>query len=400
MDNTTETSENFENLGPLCHTFEELGLSEYSDAALLGRLLRVGLHDAQFRALCADLIKQIFELSEEKNIKLDFSAISSSAPETSADLVRRALRSLEYVNVDNALVNFNSRLEMIEFLVSQLQMCRILVSLKMNPSEDEESDEDLLEMTEELYISNRPLRELTRDEKVRRMCQTLDLPVSKDVVQTLRAIEQRVKELLAKLPQDYVGKLLWQKHLTPQHIQTLEEINAALKEEYKGRQEVLLKRLDVTLQTFLWSEKAKENKSDMKATIESWRQRIMTRGAPNFTVFDVVAAQDDLLQIRKTSYKPPSLLSKTEETLKKIVIGDVPDRGGRVGKLIKIDPSMPKFQPRVVTNEEIGRGGPQRPQKPPNKKQRVQGVWTRAQEQQGRGSGSKCSWKKGPRDRR
>jgi hypothetical protein len=41
----------------------------------------------------------------------------------------------------------------------------------------------------------------------------------------------------------------------------LEEINAALKEEYRGRQEVLLKRLDVTLQTFLWSEKANVSSS-------------------------------------------------------------------------------------------------------------------------------------------
>jgi hypothetical protein len=41
----------------------------------------------------------------------------------------------------------------------------------------------------------------------------------------------------------------------------LEEINAALKEEYKGRQDVLLKRLDVTLQTFLWSEKANVSSS-------------------------------------------------------------------------------------------------------------------------------------------
>lgn len=115
-----------------------------------------------------------------------------------------------------------------------------------------------------------------------------------------------------------------------------------------------------------------ENKEEMKKIVETWRQRIISREPPNFTIFDVIAAQDDLIQIRKTSYKPPSLLSKTEETLKKIVIGAVPDRGGRVGNLRRVDPSMPKFQPRVVTNEEINRGAPQRPQKPASKKQRVQ----------------------------
>jgi hypothetical protein len=117
-----------------------------------------------------------------------------------------------------------------------------------------------------------------------------------------------------------------------------------------------------------------ENRESVKAILEDWRQRILSRGAPNFTIFDVLSAQDDLTLIRKTSYKPASLQSKTEESLKKIVIGDVPDRGGRVGALRKMDPSMPKFQPRgtttTTTNQNL-HGGPQR-QQPPNKKQRVQ----------------------------
>jgi hypothetical protein len=56
---------------------------------------------------------------------------------------------------------------------------------------------------------------------------------------------------------------------------TLEELNKELKLEYEGRKQVLLKRLDVTLQSFLWSKKAEVCKlSSLGFRFETCRSQI------------------------------------------------------------------------------------------------------------------------------
>lgn len=44
--------------------------------------------------------------------------------------------------------------------------------------------------------------------------------------------------------------------LNVKQLQTLEGVNKAFREDFKLRRRMLLKRIDVTLQSFLWSNKA------------------------------------------------------------------------------------------------------------------------------------------------
>jgi hypothetical protein len=54
-----------------------------------------------------------------------------------------------------------------------------------------------------------------------------------------------------------IGKPLMKVRLSDKQWDQVHKINTALCDEYKTRREMILKRLDVTIQSFMWSEKAK-----------------------------------------------------------------------------------------------------------------------------------------------
>ena len=56
---------------------------------------------------------------------------------------------------------------------------------------------------------------------------------------------------------DCIGKSLLKVRLSDKQWEHIHKINTALIDEYKTRREMLLKRLDVTIQSFMWSDKAK-----------------------------------------------------------------------------------------------------------------------------------------------
>ena len=66
----------------------------------------------------------------------------------------------------------------------------------------------------------------------------------------------QIKELISQNP-DLVGKSLMKVRLSDKQWEQVHNINLVLTEEYKIRREMLLKRLDVTIQSFMWSDKAK-----------------------------------------------------------------------------------------------------------------------------------------------
>ncbi len=67
----------------------------------------------------------------------------------------------------------------------------------------------------------------------------------------------KIKELLAKVPKDHVSKPILKARLSDKQWDNVKYINQALTQEYECRREMLLKRLDVTIQSFKWSDRAK-----------------------------------------------------------------------------------------------------------------------------------------------
>ena len=70
----------------------------------------------------------------------------------------------------------------------------------------------------------------------------------------------QVKELMAQYPTQ-IGKPLLKSRLSDKQWDTVLEVNEAMAQEYRIRREMLLKRLDVTIQSFMWGDKAKVGQS-------------------------------------------------------------------------------------------------------------------------------------------
>ena len=107
------------------------------------------------------------------------------------------------------------------------------------------------------------------------------------------------------------------------------------------RRTMLITRLSATLQSFAWSEKAKNMPTQVA---ESLSMSNFSKFS-NISVADVLAARKDLLRINKISSKPPDT-RRSENVLTKIKVGRVPDRGGRASEMAAPPPEMPSWQQR------------------------------------------------------
>ena len=82
----------------------------------------------------------------------------------------------------------------------------------------------------------------------------------------------QVKELMAQYPKQ-IGKPLLKSRLSDKQWDTVLEVNEAMAQEYRVRREMLLKRLDVTIQSFMWSDKAKVRRSVRQPLVrQSWKE--------------------------------------------------------------------------------------------------------------------------------
>lgn len=67
----------------------------------------------------------------------------------------------------------------------------------------------------------------------------------------------KVTEILKSLPPNHLGQSLIKVNLSTKQWAQIEKINQILYDDYKTRRELLLKRLDVTIQSFKWAERLK-----------------------------------------------------------------------------------------------------------------------------------------------
>lgn len=64
-------------------------------------------------------------------------------------------------------------------------------------------------------------------------------------------VEAKVKELVAQAPAELLSSPLFVGELSKEQWEKLDKLQEDFKEEYRTRREMLLKRLDVTIQSFL-----------------------------------------------------------------------------------------------------------------------------------------------------
>lgn len=241
----------------------------------------------------------------------------------------------------NGLAPQANRLLLLDYLTSEVQ------ALKMIGGEEEEKME----------IDNQAASPAF--DQVKAILQALDLPQpSKEstVFELFSLIEAKVRALLSKAPKDHLGQPLLIKTLGDKQWGKVEEINSQLNQEYTLRRSMLLKRLDVTVQSFGWSDRAKTKKDEISAAFHPLRKSLSAT-AP-VTIPDIIAARSDLLRLTKTS--SGEIRDKMQCKINKIMMGKVPDRGGRpshVGSPVE----MPSFKKRTEAPKDqrpsSGHGG-------------------------------------------
>ncbi|KRZ08618.1 Transmembrane protein 65 [Trichinella zimbabwensis] len=172
------------------------------------------------------------------------------------------------------------------------------------------------------------------------------LPDNISMEQFFDLILPKIEELVKKIPNK---SALFKGTLTKEQWNTVECLNDRLRTEYKLRAEMLLKRLDVTVKSFLWNERVKEKEEEIMQIYKPLRTPL--NSDIQVTVAEVLAARDDLPLIEMT-YGVSAGEKRITKIHKMIMEGKIPDRGGRTSEIQPPPPEMPSWQKRVT-----GRGG-------------------------------------------
>ncbi len=117
-------------------------------------------------------------------------------------------------------------------------------------------------------------------------------PANTNIQQMFSKIEARINELL-KSPkvQAYLGvPLLKANGLTSKQWNALKKINQILNDDFKSRVEMLLKRLDVTAQSFKWAERLKSKSEELTRLFVNRRKDLVV--SPSVDLSDFLAARD------------------------------------------------------------------------------------------------------------
>ncbi|KAM4614847.1 protein FAM98A isoform 1-T1 [Polymixia lowei] len=229
-------------------------------------------------------------------------------------------------DVTQRLLNRTNCLLLLTFLVSELEASRmILVNKPQKKDKDSGGSPVFLEL--------------------KGICVALGMskpPANITMFQFFSGIEKKLKEAITRVPATHVGGPLMKKALGPVHWEKIEAINQALVNEYEVRRKMLLKRLDVTVQSFGWSDRAKTHAEKMTKVYHPMRAALSMKS--KVSVGHLFAAREDLSKILRTS--SGRIREKTACAINKVLMGRVPDRGGRPYEIEPPPPEMPSWQKR------------------------------------------------------
>lgn len=109
-----------------------------------------------------------------------------------------------------------------------------------------------------------------------KICQDLNLylPFSSNEREVIQSVIAALKAKEAKNQADKYKKIITAIDLNPTQTQHFQLINQALLQDFSVRRKMMIKRLDVTIQSFLWGEKAIGKEGEIVAAIQAQRQHL------------------------------------------------------------------------------------------------------------------------------
>ncbi|XP_052661778.1 protein FAM98A isoform X1 [Harpia harpyja] len=326
-------------------SLEDLGYKGplLNDGALAQAVSR-GASSPEFTKLCAWLVSELRLFCKlEENVQATNSP--NEAEEFQLEMsgllaeMNCPYASLTSGDVTKRLHNQKNCLLLLTYLISELEAARMLC-VNAPPKKAQEGGGS--EVFQEL----------------KGICIALGMskpPANITMFQFFSGIEKKLKETLAKVPPNHVGKPLLKKQLGPAHWEKIEAINQAIVNEYEVRRKLLVKRLDVTVQSFGWSDRAKSQTEKLAKVYQP--KRALLSAKCTISIANLLAARQDLSKIMRTS--SGSIREKTACAINKVLMGRVPDRGGRPNEIEPPPPEMPPWQkrPEAGPQQGSGRGG-------------------------------------------
>jgi len=168
-----------------------------------------------------------------------------------------------------------------------------------------------------------------------KICRDLQIvPDSPTEAAIISATCDKVQELVASVGAEVIKSppvILAgvQPSITPERSVLIESIGAHMASDFALRRRMLMLRLDVTIQSFLWGEKAQGKEGEIVAAMKAHRDNL-TETTTTYTVADAVTAPSTL--IHELS-KRVTDSAGVKSFVKTVIIGAVPDRGGRAGEM-------------------------------------------------------------------
>ncbi|KAM9853667.1 protein FAM98C [Aulostomus maculatus] len=241
-----------------------------------------------------------------------------------------------------------------EFLVSELQAAHIIQHKELNPEDEptggeSEKEQRVADKSHEMTecnqeyeaedVSNSSQRKAEIQAEWVLLLHALNMDSSARFEDVLPEVESRLAGLTCE---DTTNPLLKSSLSLEQWMQLL-KINEVLSEDYRCRQQMMIKRFQVTLESFAWGEKQKERRE----ALASVPPLASMSGPSRVSIPLLLAAREDQSCIE------PITAGKSTDVYKKLM-GSVPDRGGRPGE---IEPPMPAWEERRAKGNRSGRGG-------------------------------------------
>ncbi|XP_057694831.1 protein FAM98B [Corythoichthys intestinalis] len=245
-----------------------------------------------------------------------------------------------------------------EFLVSELLAAHI-INYKELQSEDEPAGKEaakqqrVKQMTafspeqKDHYANDDPSSAELQAEWIL-LLHALNMDASSQYSDVLHKVELKI----AHLPGEAMTDPLLHSSLNAEQWIQLEKINGVLSNDYSCRQQMMVKRFQVSLESFAWGEKQKE-RSEAIASVPPLASIAVTS---RVSLPLLLAARED-----KSCIEP--IKAGTSTNVYKKMMGHVPDRGGRPGEM---EAPMPAWEGRRSGH---GGGGHQW-HKNPNKKRK------------------------------
>ena len=216
-------------------------------------------------------------------------------------------------------------------------------------------EEEAMELNE---VSERAVRALER------LAVGLKTSGDAEPTEVLEAAAARARATLETLPKNHTERVLDSSKWTNAQRDMIERVERALHDEYKARRRMVRTRAEVTTTSFCYSPRL----NALKDVREDFARRVIEElhVAPQVTMDDVCDAR--YADLAMAGIKVTAGNEGLQSAVKKVMMGSVPDRGGRTDGNDRVTANMPSFAERKEApsgggGRGSGGGGGQKTQK-------------------------------------